>query len=42
MTPIGDHPDQYNRMLTREDWQTINRSGPDVKVRSGSQTLLSK
>jgi hypothetical protein len=34
----GDQPDQYNLMLKRDDWQTINRGGTDVKVRSGSQT----
>jgi hypothetical protein len=35
---VGDQPDQYNLMLKRDDWQTINRNGTDVKVRSGSQT----
>ena len=35
---VGDQPDQYNLMLKRDNWQTINRNGTDVKVRSGSQT----
>jgi hypothetical protein len=35
---VGDRPDQYNLMLKRDGWQTINRNGTDVKVRSGSQT----
>ena len=35
---VGDQPDQYNLMLKRDDWRTINRNGTDIKVRSGGQT----
>jgi hypothetical protein len=35
---VGDQPDQYNLMLKRDDWRTINRNGTYIKVRSGGQT----
>ena len=35
---VGDEPDQYNLMLKRDDWRTINRNGTYIKVRSGGQT----